>query len=72
MDTKNHLSRHFLGTQPSVLRSIPFAPAGAQDEDGVALKHRLLALADWNQDSEVRLLLVRLFYCAALSHSWVS
>ncbi|CAL8470373.1 g9915 [Coccomyxa elongata] len=52
MDTKNHLSRHFLGTQPSVLRSIPFAPAGAPDKDGVALKHRLLALADWNQDSE--------------------
>lgn len=53
MDTKNHLSRHFLGMQPSVLRSIPFAPAGPTDDDGTALKHSLLALADWNQDSEV-------------------
>lgn len=66
MSTKNHLSRHFLGTQPSVLRSIPFAPAGALDEDGVALKHRLLALADWNQDSQVTESV-----CAPLSHNGV-
>lgn len=53
MDRTNNLSRHFLGTQPNVLRSIPFAKAGAPDEDGFILKHSLLALADWNQDSEV-------------------
>jgi len=54
MDRTNNLSRHFLGTQPHVLRSIPFAKAGAPDEDGFILKHSLLALADWNQDNEVR------------------
>lgn len=56
MDRTNHLSRHFLGTQPDILRSIPFAPPGPPYEDGAALKHRLLALADWNEDSQVYIL----------------
>ena len=47
-----HVSRHFFGSQPTVLRSIPFASAGPP-EDGVLLQNRLLALADFSQDGEV-------------------
>jgi hypothetical protein len=53
METKSHLSRHFLGTQPTVLRSIPFASPGQPDDDGATMKHRLLALGDWNEDAQV-------------------
>lgn len=48
-----HVSRHFLGAQPTVVRSIPFAPAGPPEQDGVSLQNRLLALADFSQDGEV-------------------
>ena len=47
------VSRHFVGAQPSVLRSIPFAPAGPSDQDGVTLQNRLLALGEFSQDEEV-------------------
>ena len=48
------LSRHFLSEQASCLASVPFAAAGAADEDGVATTHNLLALGTWSEDTQVR------------------
>ena len=47
------VSRHFVGAQPSVLRSIPFAPPGPPDQDGITLQNRLLAMGEYSQDEEV-------------------
>ena len=53
MESEPYCSRHFLGTQANVLRSLPFAPPGNPDRDGNTRRHRLLALADWHEDSQV-------------------
>ncbi|CAK0736740.1 hypothetical protein CVIRNUC_000795 [Coccomyxa viridis] len=52
MERGRYCSRHFLGTQALVLRSLPFAPPGIPNEDGVTIRHRLLALGDWHEDSQ--------------------
>ncbi|CAL5218504.1 g190 [Coccomyxa viridis] len=52
MEAEPYCSRHFLGTQANVLRSLPFAPPGNPDHDGTTMRHRLLALADWHEDSQ--------------------
>ena len=54
MEKEQHCSRHFLGTQANLLRNVPFAPPGNPNEDGVTRKHRLMALADWHEDSQVQ------------------
>lgn len=54
MDEEQHCSRHFLGTQANLLRNLPFAPPGNPNEDGVTRKHRLMAVADWHEDSQVQ------------------
>jgi hypothetical protein len=51
---KPFLSRHSLSEQASCLASVPFAAAGAADEDGVATTHNLLALGTWSEDTQVR------------------
>ena len=53
MERGQYCSRHFLGTQALVLRSLPFAPPGNPNEDGMTVRHRLLALGDWHEDSQV-------------------
>ena len=50
---KPFLSRHFLSEQASCLASVPFAAAGAADEDGVSTTHNLLALGTWSEDTQV-------------------
>lgn len=52
---KPFLSRHFLAEQASSVASIPFAAAGAADEQGVAATHNLLALGTWSEDAQVPL-----------------
>ena len=56
MEGEPYCSRHFLGTQANVLRSLPFAPPGNPDHDGNSMRHRLLAFADWHEDSQVSFL----------------
>ena len=60
MEREQYQSRHFLGTQANVLRSLPFAPPGNPSDDGITLRHRLLALADWHEDSQVQCLAMTL------------
>ena len=55
MEKEQYCSRHFLGTQANILRSLPFAPPGNPSEQGLTTRHRLLALADWHEDSQVEL-----------------
>lgn len=47
------LSRHALGEAPNCCTALPFAAAGAADDEGVALTHNLLALGTWSQEAQV-------------------
>ena len=51
---KPFLSRHFLSEQASCCCGVPFAAAGAADEDGVSTTHNLLALGTWSEDTQAR------------------
>lgn len=49
-----HLSRHFLGTQPTCLGNVPFPPAGPEDDDGCSETSTIICHPGWNEDSNVR------------------
>jgi WD40 repeat protein len=51
---KPFLSRHYLGENPACLASIPFAPPGVSDDNGITVAHSLVAIGAWAEDEQVR------------------